>query len=135
MWFIACLPCIRLLVWAKDFKVVERGCKCTSALPLPDTGQQERCGQKGCWPFPCHTQGQNVPAIEKIQCISYTPGHHSGAFQPQEQKKMDSSYPCTVPGRSGLQRDGSPTTCVLASDLYAFSCIPFCFGITLSDSR
>lgn len=138
MGFIACLPCMRLL------RILRQPRRDPNSLQLylfllriwspSDTWQREPCGPEGCWPFPCHAQGQKVPAIEKIQGIIYTPGHQSGASQPQEQKKTDSSWPCTVSGRSGCGEEWpavGPATCVLGSDLHAFSCILFCFGIIL----
>lgn len=71
-----CLPTVcDAMDLGKDFKVAEKN---TSAyrlyLFLPKTGcfrqlagawHQEPHNQKGCWPFLCHEQEQNVPDIQR----------------------------------------------------------------------
>lgn len=49
MWFIACQPCVRLWIWAKDFKVAEKG---TSASQLYLILSKTGCFRQlaGAWP-------------------------------------------------------------------------------------
>lgn len=130
VWLFACLPCMRLLVWAKDFfRRQRRGpnalqlssfCLRLGLLWIP--GSESYVPRRDAGLFLAMNKDKMSQRLRRSSA-SFIPQEHP-SHRTEENRQFTAFHSAWEEwlGRGVACREGGPATCVLVSDLHAFSC-------------